>query len=331
MDLSDKLCPWLLSDLDTLEQAFKADRLGHGWIFTGAAGTGKFNLALVFASRLLSSSGVNAPDTFQPEEIVAAGEAMLVPRNHHPDLHVIQPDEGKRSIGIDRIRDVMETVSLTAYSGRAKLVIITPAEMMTSQAANALLKSLEEPSRGTHLLLLSHRIGRLPATVRSRCQTLRLRQPSSSEISKWLGATGSSDANLLIDADTVGPILAAERLLSGNMSKYNVLYSTLNDIYEDKIAATDAVDTCKELEPSLVLEWIAARIHQIVRWRTASDVRNSITDRKAPMRHNNWDLLSTLRLFELLTQVEQLRDVLGTGINEQLGMQVLLGRFSQKA
>ena len=100
------------------------------------------------------------PAAIPPETLVSGLDARYQPEDRHPDLHTVWPEEGKRSIGVDAIRAVIERITLTGYSGVTKVVVIEPAEAMTVAAANALLKSLEEPADGTHLFLVSHCPGR---------------------------------------------------------------------------------------------------------------------------------------------------------------------------
>ena len=116
------------------------------------------------------------------------------PTDHHPDLHWVFPEPKKRSISVDQIRETADALMLTSLYGQAKIVIIEPAEALTPGAANALLKTLEEPTRDTYLFLVCHQAGHLPATIRSRCQTLSLPQPPLESSLNWLsaqpGATG---------------------------------------------------------------------------------------------------------------------------------------------
>ena len=145
---------------------------------------GKVNLALVLAYRLL---GVEAqPAELDAATALAALAARHGPLDRHPDLHWLYPEEDKETISVDQVRELIDSFTLTAHRGGAKVVIIEPAEALTTAAANALLKTLEEPSGTSYLLLLSHQPGRLPATVRSRCQHLALRPPEADAVARWL-------------------------------------------------------------------------------------------------------------------------------------------------
>jgi DNA polymerase-3 subunit delta' len=327
--LSTKLCPWLAGPLADLDQAVQADRLGHGWIFAGPAGTGKLNLALVFAERLLRPDGsMGIPPALAPSEMLAALESRHMPQDHHPDLHLVGPEEGKRSIGIDRVREVIGSVALTGFAGERKVVVIEPAEWMTGSAANALLKSLEEPTTGTHLILVSHCIGRLPATIRSRCQTLHVRRPAAAAQRAWLELAELDPTHPLLSGSGVSPAQAAARIHIENIKEYNKIDEYIDLIYDDAIAVSSAVDAWRALDVALTLEWMDERIRGVIRGRVGLRDRNSITDDDRRLPQNRWPRLPTDRLFLILEQVGQLRDLLGTGLNETLALEGVLSRFS---
>ncbi|HBO70503.1 MAG TPA: DNA polymerase III subunit delta' [Deltaproteobacteria bacterium] len=137
-------------------------RVPHGLLFSGEEGIGKETAALGFAAALFcrSRSGTDACG--------ACPDCRLLRSGSHPNFLRVSPEN--LSISIDDIRLLQEELSLKSFSDRPRVVLILPADRMTVQAANALLKTLEEPPPATHLLLVAHRISRLPATIVSRCQ-----------------------------------------------------------------------------------------------------------------------------------------------------------------
>ena len=133
-----------------------------GLLFFGEEGIGKEKAAFAFVSALFcrNRGQAGACGTCRDCRILASGS--------HPNFHRVSPEN--QSILIDDIRSLQGELSLKAFSDRPRAVIISPADRMTVQAANALLKTLEEPPPGTHLLLVAHRISRIPPTIVSRCQ-----------------------------------------------------------------------------------------------------------------------------------------------------------------
>src|SRR5690606_10254029 len=108
----------------------------------------------------------------------------------HAWRHTPSPARQMTVISVDQVRELSERLSTTPQYGNAKVAIIDPADDMNDAAANALLKTLEEPVPGRYVWLLSANPARLPATIRSRCQRLEFRVPPHDEAVAWLQARG---------------------------------------------------------------------------------------------------------------------------------------------
>jgi len=183
----EALPPWLDATATTMLE--QRDRWPHALLITGAQGIGKHLLALHLAQALLC------------ETPAAGGRACgrcvacnWVERGTHPDLRVIAPvtydDEGNATpadvIAVDAIRDLIAFALLSSHRGGAKVAVIAPAETLNASAANALLKTLEEPPPGTSLILVSSQPGRLPATITSRCHRFAAAIPDRAAAVAWL-------------------------------------------------------------------------------------------------------------------------------------------------
>ena len=171
----------------TLLRAFRSGRLPHAWLITGPRGVGKATLAFRFARFLLARGGPGggAPDLFGgPPESLALdpGDSVFqrVAAGGHPDLrHLkrgINPKTGRprKEILVDDVRLANDFLHKTSAEGGWRVVVVDPADDLNSSAANALLKSLEEPPAAALLLLVGHAPGRLLPTIRSRCCHLAL-------------------------------------------------------------------------------------------------------------------------------------------------------------
>jgi DNA polymerase-3 subunit delta' len=136
----------------------------------------------------------------------------------HPDLRLIEPvltdEEGNvtvvDAITVDRIRELTAFTHLSTHRHRAKVAVIAPAEAMNAAAANALLKTLEEPPAATYLMLVSHQSARLPATIVSRCQRLPMPEPDAATAATWLTGHGVADAGRVLAQAGGAPLLALE-------------------------------------------------------------------------------------------------------------------------
>ena len=167
----------------------------HALLVTGPAGIGKRNLVQSLARALLCEAP--AADGAACGHCPGCG---YVAAGQHPDLRMIEPvevdDDEVRVvewISVDRIRALIRWAAITSHRGGAKVALIVPAERMNEAAANALLKTLEEPAAATYLLLVSHLPGRLPATIVSRCQRIAAPRPTHDEARAWLIAQGVSE------------------------------------------------------------------------------------------------------------------------------------------
>ncbi len=194
--------------------AMLADRARwpHALLVTGAAGIGKRALALEFARALLCETpraGGGACGTCPSCRYVAAGQ--------HPDLRVVEPveiddDNGEAKavewIAVDRIRRLIDWAQLTSHRRIAKVAVIVPAERMNAAAANALLKTLEEPPPSTYLILVTAAPGRIPATLRSRCRRLVAPRPDAAAATQWLDAQGVANPGALLAQAGGAPLIA---------------------------------------------------------------------------------------------------------------------------
>ena len=183
--LEDEILPWLVPLWGRLGASLRADRLPHALLIAGPRGVGKRHLAWQLARALLCPH----PDA-EGRACGRCADCRLAAAGSHPDLQQVAPDPESKSgeIGIEPIRNLAERTSLTPSRAARKLVLIDPADRLNTAAANALLKTLEEPAGAALLCLIAEQPGRLPATIRSRCQWLRVPVPVQSEAVAWLGS-----------------------------------------------------------------------------------------------------------------------------------------------
>ncbi len=184
----------------------------HALLLHGPRGIGKHALALNLAQALLCESP--AADNLACGACPSCRYAIA---GQHPDLMrlellIVDPEDGTLkmvdAIGIDRVRALTDFVQLSSHRQRAKVAVIAPAERMNAAAANALLKTLEEPPPGTYLVLVADQPGRLPPTIISRCRQLAAPLPAPSDARAWLAAQGVEAPDLAL-AQAAGAPLAA--------------------------------------------------------------------------------------------------------------------------
>lgn len=196
--------PWHVHAHQRLQAAVAAGRLPHAVLVQGPAGVGKEHFASAIAAALFCRE--RGPD------LVACGqcaECSLYRNGTHPDMYWVRPPEDRKSIGVDQVREACEQLSMTAMRRGARVAVFAPAEAMTPSAQNALLKTLEEPSPGTLMVLVAARPSRLLATLRSRCQRLEIACPPARSTLSWLeSASGQAVPPGLLEACGGAPLKA---------------------------------------------------------------------------------------------------------------------------
>ena len=174
--------PWLIPDWHALSQTAQAGRLGHAWLLLGDPGLGKEQLA----ERLARLHLCQQPDRGEP--CGQCHSCQLFDKGHHPDLGTVRVDS--KTIGVEAIREICARLQNSAQLGRGKVVIIPDPERMTESAANALLKTLEEPAGDSLLLLIASQVSRLLPTILSRCHKHVCQLPTEGETVRWLAEQG---------------------------------------------------------------------------------------------------------------------------------------------
>ena len=182
-EIAERFFPEVLGQNDavqTLTTALTAGRTPHAYLFTGPAGVGKKTTARAWAKALLcaSPSATGIP-------CGACSACKKVDAHSHPDLLCIdfefqaallkEPPDKQKSLKIATVREMERLLRLKPLEGRVKVAVLTPADLVGDDASHALLKILEEPPPGTHIVLISDEAGSLLATIRSRCQRVRFR------------------------------------------------------------------------------------------------------------------------------------------------------------
>lgn len=185
----------------SFQQALMLQRLPHAVLIHGLPGIGKQYFAAQMAQAILcEASAAQACGSCRSCHLWTVG--------HHPDFYRLHPEEAGKAIKIDAVRDSLEWLGLSPQQGRAKVLLLAPAERLNHAASNALLKSLEEPTPNTMLILVAEQPASLLATLRSRCQLWRMPEPTSEQSHAWLSQQGI-DVSTPIDWQCQGPLAIA--------------------------------------------------------------------------------------------------------------------------
>jgi DNA polymerase-3 subunit delta' len=258
------LYPWLDTLHQSLVEQIRQDRLPHALLVTGHPGVGKLALARHLVQMLLC--GQRSPEGLPCGQCPAC---LQLQAGTHPDFQRVQPEEDSQVIKVDQVRALYGALSLCAHAQGFKTAIISPAEAMNVNAANSLLKTLEEPSDNTVLVLVSDQPAHLPATVRSRCQQVRVNVPDRGQALDWLTKQlpDASQADICLQLAHGAPLAALALAREGVIDARRERLDELVGILDGRTTALEiAQGWCKD-EGMQGIRWLRDWLMDLLRIR----------------------------------------------------------------
>ena len=314
-----ELLPWLVTSFAELQQRRSQGRLAHALLLNGPAGIGKQQLAEFFAQSLLCADP--QADGSPCDQCHACS---LYKAGTHPDLFRLSPEGDSKNIRIDQIRSLIEGISLSSHYGRYKVVILYPAHAMNIAAANALLKTLEEPPTNTVLLLITDRPSFLPATIRSRCQSLRLALPARQEGEAWLAAQlDNPEAATVLLALAGGAPLAALDQAEEHLARRQELLRGWQQLARGKADPVKLAADWVKPDIQLPISWVYGWVADMIRLRSGGENQLTNQDAKGTLQNLAQELDLT-RLYGLLDRVLEARKLTNSQVNSQTLMEGIL-------
>lgn len=324
--------PWQQALWDELFAQQREQRLSHALLLVGGAGIGKRWFARAFIARALCEQpGVVACGSCRSCLQLAAGShpnASLLSVDGHRGLALSddgraeqglvhwEPDEDRkrREIPIDAARNLIAKLALASHYGGSRYTLIEPADGLNTSSVNAVLKTIEEPPPNTHLLLVTERPQALPATLRSRCQRLRVPRPDAAQARAWMHAAGVRDDEAL-DYALGAPLRALDLAANdgiGLRRQWAELWQAVAAQKKDPLSAAAAIDK----------ESVAEHLHWAQHW-LAGELRSLLVEDASAARRE---------ALAQITQdvVEAQRRVAGNA-NPQLLMESLFIRWVRLA
>jgi len=310
--------PWLEGERHRLAELVAGGRCPHALLIQGLPGIGRRHLALWLATEILGADPSkpieNQGKNDAENEVEAAGD---------PDFYPVDVLPDKTQITVPQIRELIDSLALTSHGSRGKVAIIYPAEKMNRSAANSLLKTLEEPPGNTTIILICESLRRLPATIVSRCQRIRLPAPPTAVAVDWLaGQTSGADLANMLDFSGGAPLVTLALHEADFAAMANQYAADLKNLEQKTVSPVTVAGRWKK-EPELALQWLY--------WKLARRVRAMLepTAGKAPadMAVTSGTPLAQNMLrasFQQMTQIRDLRRVISGGINAELNLAGLL-------
>jgi len=316
MKASD-MYPWLSGHWSFFIQRLQRQTLAHALMVEGPAGTGKTELARAMVYRLLCRENL-------PEACGECRSCKLFAGAAHPDFFELVPDEGSEVIKVDQVRGLISRLDLTTSISQRKVAYIHPAEAMNGAAANALLKSLEEPNGDTVIILVSDNPGRLPITIRSRCQAISIKQPDAQLVTGWLEQRSDSTDGQIKDALLAAggsPLRAAEYLDSPDLDGYGKVQKGLARLLTRPGAVSQVSSQLNDLEPVDLWRWLSICTGEVI--------KSLVTHEPLEWLPPN-DKLTGKGLFELQRQADIGRQMSSTPVRGDLLLQSWLIRWAEQ-
>ncbi len=313
------LHPWLAPAAQRLRAAHAAGRLPAALLIHEAPGTGARALCTLFAQLRFCITS-QAP-------CGQCTHCRRVEQGEHPDFVSISPDLEKSKLGqisVDQAREIAQQLSMSSYEGRGTVVVIQPADALNRNAANALLKTLEEPRGDAHLLLITSMPSQLPATIRSRCQKLAVAAPDRAMALDWLiqhKPQHRADWPAVLEVLGNAPLRAAE----ADVAQVLAIRQDIERLLQ--AAAQGRVDVIR-----IAQAWAGEDLHLRL-----AGLENCLTDRILTMRADSrlpapGRDINTACALRLLTELAELRRQLaGAALNKPLAIERQLWMLQQGA
>ena len=345
--MDDECLPWHQDLWRQLRQRQAAGRLPHALLLAGPAGLGKG----LFARRLARALLCDRP-TVEGEACGQCRSCRLFRAGSHPDFSVVQPEEDNKSIEsdqpegdaggtgakkkkskaikIEQIRDLCAFLGYTAQYGGYKIALLEPADRLNVNAANSLLKTLEEPPGNGLLLLVTAQPARLPATVRSRCQKIGFGLPSPAIAVPWLTAriAGGLEPATLLDVAGGSPLAALTQADGERWRRRRELFECYEQVLAGRMDPIRAAERWTQGDLTENLRWLIGWHTDLIRLKMSVDLpRLSNPDLRSALRR--WADRGTPRaLFERLDAAVRLRALCAT---TQVNAPLLLETFLSDA
>jgi len=260
--------PWQQKQWAQVMAAAGSGRLPHALLLTGPDGIGLTEFALQLAGSLLCLDADG-----DAQQCGQCRNCVLIRAGNHPDILRVNPEEPGKQIRVEEIRSLLEFMHLSSHSGRYKVAVIDPADAMNRSAANTLLKTLEEPASGCILMLCCHQPGRLPITIRSRCQQLGFNGDCGAATQQWLAQRLEVDSNtamMLLRRASGVPFRAVSLAENEAVSKQDAL---LQDLCQLRQTGSSPV--------TLAQKWEGFGFPEVLTW-LQEILRNAIVRKLAP-------------------------------------------------
>ncbi|GAB2675999.1 DNA polymerase III subunit delta' [Aliiglaciecola sp. 3_MG-2023] len=285
--------PWLEESFLQLGARAQNSSLHHALLIKGPVGIGKTDFSYQLAKSILCKS-----DTQKP--CGKCQSCLLFDAQSHPDLHQVASE---KQLGVDLIRDAIQKLSSKAHLSGNKVLIIEQAESMTESAANALLKTLEEPTENTFIFLVSAFPERLLPTIISRCEKVNLYAPSFTLCKQWLESQNIPGVNEdIIRIYGQCPLKIKEQLATKDGISFTDFANSIVQLRQAQVSSLTLAETWQKEAEQVVL-WLQYELSKLAMTGLANNSLWALEDKliKASIALQNPGVNRLLILSDMLT------------------------------
>lgn len=315
------------------------ERANHALLFNGDAGLGKQDLGLALAHFVLTDSHS------QSESLFNAGS--------HPDLHVILPEceveddllgafakryleqhsgKPKRAITIDQVRRLSASMATHPHISSHRVILIFNAETMNRNAANALLKSLEEPPANTLFIIVSDELSKLAKTIRSRCSLVNFRQPDAQSAKAWLELDGrlpKDQIDTYLSMSNNQPLESIRLFDTNYLESLKAVFTDVNNLWMRRAEITAVAKTWQTIGGSQVLDILQKLSTDLLRSLLSETPKNVFFPVQKSWIKSSSGKISKQSLLSLIDELNYSKQMLSTSVDELLVLETVANKVSK--
>jgi len=318
--------PWQHAQWAEIQRRIQGDNLPHALLLSGSAGLGKQEFARDLASVLLCSHS---------DKIMQAcgrcQQCRLLRAESHPDFYPIDRAQGSRQILVDQIRALNAYMVMGSQYGRYKIGLISEAETLNRNAANSLLKILEEPPASSLIVLVSSSYMQIPATLRSRCQRVLFSLPSRAKAAAWLSEqVPDCNAQLLVSLAHGQPLTAKDYCGGDILQIRDLAFSDLSQLLMGRVSAVTLAKRWQKMSFPMLLDWMLSWVMDIVRLRFNADTNHLDNPDFYPGLDGFSKGIKLECLYGLLDELLEYKGTLDIALNQRLRIEDLALAWSTR-
>jgi len=321
--LNHTIYPWNRDVFASLLQRFQRRQLAHGILISGRDGLGKRAMATQLSASLLCLN-----PTGDGEACGHCKSCHLIAADAHPDFLRIATEKTSSGILIDQIRQLNQFAALKSQLGGVQVVLIEDAQRMNRNAANALLKTLEEPNDNLYLLLLSDTVQGLLPTIRSRCQHYRSGEPDDQQQMQWLRdklpRASESELRQALAMAYGAPPLAADLLANEVPATHLQQLKLFLSLAQGRLSAVEVAAVYNNGDTETSLMWLYTWLVDLVRLKSGLSLADRYNDELLAQLSQVSQNLDIEQLFDYYGHLVEALRIRHTQVNQQLLTEQLL-------